>query len=297
VLVTVSESDPQGQRWLHALLQGLQELGWRRGGNLDVDFRWGDSDNARIRTIAKELIAAKPEVLQVISTPGTAAVLEATRTIPVVFTMVSDPVASAFVESLAHPGGNATGFINIEASMGGKWLELLTEVAPQVKRVTMLFNPATEPQADYYRRSIDAAAASLGIVTRAAPVGNVADIETEIVATGHEANAGLVVLSGIFTLTYRDQIVGLSNRVKLPAVYPFTPFSAAGGLISYGVDLTDLQRRAAVYVDRILHGAEPADLPVQLPTKFELVINLKTAKALGLTVPPSLLARADEVIE
>jgi ABC-type uncharacterized transport system substrate-binding protein len=161
----------------------------------------------------------------------------------------------------------------------------------------MLFNPATEPQADYYRRSVEAAAVSLGIVARAAPVGDVADIESEIAATAHEANAGLLILSGTFTFTYRDQIVSFANRAKLPAVYPFTPFASAGGLLSYGIDLPDLQRRAAVYVDRILRGAKPADLPVQLPTKFELVINLQTAKTLGIEVPPTLLARADEVIE
>jgi putative ABC transport system substrate-binding protein len=297
VLMSVSESDPQGRRWVEALLQGLKELGWKRGGNLEIDLRWGNSDNGRIQTIAKELVAAQHEVLQVTSTPGTAAVLEATRTIPVVFTTVSDPVGAGFVRSLPHPGGNATGFINMEASMGGKWLELLKKVAPQVKRVTMLFNPATEPQAEYYRPSVEAAAASFGITARAAPVGDIAAVESEIAVTAQGPDAGLVVLPGTFSLTYRDQIVPLANRAKLPAVYPFMPFVAAGGLLSYGVDITDLQRRAAVYVDRILRGAKPADLPVQLPTKFELAINLKTAKALGLEVPTSLLATADEVIE
>jgi len=236
-------------------------------------------------------------VLQVTSTPGTAAVLKETRTIPVVFAIVSDPVGAGFVQNLPHPGGNATGFINIESSMGGKWLELLKEVAPQVTRVTMLFNPATAPQADYYRRAVEAAAPSIAITPRAAPISDIAGIEAEIVATAQDRRAGLILLPDTFTFTHRDRVVSLANRANVPAVYPFTPFAAAGGLLSYGVDLPDLQRRAAVYVDRILKGATPADLPVQLPTKFELAVNLKTAKALGLTIPDKLIALADEVIE
>jgi putative ABC transport system substrate-binding protein len=297
VLISVAEADPQGQRWARALLQGLQELGWKLGTNLQIDIRYGDSSNERIGAIAKELVAAQPDVLQVTSTPGTAAILKETRTIPVVFSTVSDPVGAGFVQSLPHPGGNATGFINIESSMGGKWLELLKEVVPQVTGVTMLFNPATAPQTDYYRRAVEAAAVSLAMTARAAPVSDVAAIEGEIVATARNRRAGLIVLPDTFTFTHRDLVVSLANRANVPAVYPFTPFATAGGVLSYGVDLTDLQRRAALYVDRILKGAKPADLPVQLPTKFELVINLKTAKALGLAIPPTLLARADEVIE
>lgn len=231
------------------------------------------------------------------STPGTAAVLKETGTIPVVFSTVSDPVGAGFVQSLPHPGGNATGFINIEASMGGKWLQLLKEVAPQVTRVTMLFNPATAPQADYYRRAVEAASPPLGMTTRAAPVGDMRAIESEIAGAAQDRGAGLTVLPDTYTFTYRDQIVSLANRARLPAVYPFTPFADAGGLLSYGIDLADLQRRAAAYVDAVLKGARPADLPVQLPTKFELVINLKTATALGLAIPQSLLATADDVIE
>ncbi len=297
VLISVAEADPEGQRWVQALLQGLRELGWKRGTNLEIDLRYGDSNNERMRTIAKELVAAQPEVLQVTSTPGTAAVLEETRTIPVVFTTVSDPVGAGFVQSLPHPGGNATGFINMESSLGGKWLELLKEVAPQVTRVTMLFNPATAPQADYYRRAIEAAAPSFGITARAAPVDDMAAIETELAATAQDRHAGLTVLPDTFTFTYRDLIVSLANRASVPAVYPFTPFAIAGGLLSYGIDIPDLQRRAAAYIDRILKGAKPSDLPVQLPTKFEFVVNLKTAKALGLTIPDKLLATADRVIE
>jgi putative ABC transport system substrate-binding protein len=297
VLISLSEADPEGQRWLQALLQGLQELGWRRGNNLDVEIRWGNSDNERIRMIAKELVAANPEVLQVTSTPGTATILQATQVIPVVFSAVSDPVGAGFVQSLPRPGGNATGFINVESSMGGKWLELLKEIAPQVHRITMLFNPATAPQAQYYLRSVEASAPSLKIETRAAPVGDIAQIEAEIDTTAQDHEAGLIVLPDTFMLTHRDQVVSLINRANLPAVYPTMPFATAGGLLSYGIDLPDLQRRAAVYVDRILKGAKPADLPVQLPTKFEFALNLKTAKALGLTVPDKLLALANEVIE
>ena len=246
---------------------------------------------------AKDLVAAQPEVLEVESTPGTAAVLKETRTIPVVFTAVSDPVGAGFVQSLSHPGGNATGFINIEASVGGRWLQLLEEVMPQVTRATVLFNPAVAPQADYYWRAIEAAATPLAITTRMARVSDMAATEKEILAVAQDRRAGLIIGPDTFTFTHSFQIVELANSAKVPAVYPFTKFTAAGGLLSYGVDLIDLHRRAAVYVDRILKGAKPADLPAQLPTKFELVINLKTAKALGLTIPANLLTVADDVIE
>jgi putative tryptophan/tyrosine transport system substrate-binding protein len=297
VLIALGEDDPQGQQQAQTLLQSLQELGWKRGTNLEVDLRWGGTNNERIQMMAKELVAEQPDVIQVTTTPGTAAVLRQTRTISVVFSIVSDPVGGGFVASLSHPGGNATGFINIESSMGGKWMELLKEVAPDVSRVTLLFDPATGPQVDYYRGSIEAAARSLAIALKSAPVGDVAAIETEIAATARERHTGLIVHPDIFTYTHRDLIVSLANRANLPAVYPFTVFASAGGLLSYGVDLLDLQRRAAGYVDRILKGTKPEDLPVQLPTKFELAVNVKTAKALGLTIPQSLIATADQVIE
>jgi ABC-type uncharacterized transport system substrate-binding protein len=297
VLIALGEDDPQGQQQAQTLLQSLQELGWERGTNLEVDLRWGGTNNERIKMMAKELVAEQPDVIQVTTTPGTAAVLRETRRISVVFSIVSDPVGAGFVASLPHPGGNATGFIVIESSMGGKWVELLKEVAPDVSRVTLLFDPATGPQVDYYRGPIEAAARSLAISLKSAPVGNVAAIETEIAATAQQRHTGLIVLPDIFTYTHRDLIVSLANRANLPAVYSYTVFTSAGGLLSYGVDLLDLQRRAAGYVDRILKGTKPADLPVQLPTKFELAVNLKTAKALGLTIPQSLIATADEVIE
>jgi putative tryptophan/tyrosine transport system substrate-binding protein len=242
-------------------------------------------------------VAAQPDVLEIETTPGTAVVLAETHAIPVVFTTVSDPVGAGFVQSLSHPGGNATGFINIESSVGGKWLQLLKDVMPQVTRVTVLFNPGAAPQAYYYRRTIEAAATPMAIKTRIALVSDIAATEREILATAQDPGAGLIIGPDAFTFTNRYQIAQLANSAKVPAVYPTTPYAAAGGLLSYGTDLPDLHRRAAVYVDRILKGAKAADLPVQLPTKFELAVNLKTAKALGITIPDKLIAVADLVIE
>ena len=297
VLIAAPENDAEAKRMLRALLQGLQELGWKPGTNLQIEIRYGGGLPERIAAAAKELVAAQPEVLEVETTPGTAAVLKETRTIPVVFTTVSDPVGAGFVQSLSHPGSNVTGFINIESSVGGKWLQLLKNVMPQVTRATVLFNAAAAPQADYYRRTIELAATSLAITTRMALVGDMAGTQKEILDTAQEPRAGLIIGPDAFTYSHRFQIVELANSAKVPAVYPFTAFTAAGGLLSYGVDVADLHRRAAIYVDRILKGAKPGDLPVQLPTKFELAVNLKTAKALGLTIPDSLLTVADEVIE
>jgi ABC-type uncharacterized transport system substrate-binding protein len=297
VLISLSESDLEGQRWVKSLLEGLQELGWRPGVNLQIDIRYGNSDNTQIVAAAKELVAAQPEVLEVTSTPGTAAVLRETHKIPVIFSTVSDPVGAGFVQSLPHPGGNATGFINIEASMGGKWLGLLKELVPRISRVTMVFNPTTAPQADYYRRAVETAAPSFAVTTRVATVSDMAAIETEIANAAQDGTTGLLILPDTFTFTHRQEVVALANAAKLPAVSPFTPFVEVGGLLSYGIDLPDLQRRAATYVDAVLKGAKTTDLPVQLPTKFELAVNLRTAKALGLSVPQSILATADKVIE
>jgi putative tryptophan/tyrosine transport system substrate-binding protein len=297
LLISGFEADPDAQRGVQALLQGLQDLGWKPGTNLQVDIRYGDGNRERIAAVAKELVAAQPEVLEIETTPATAAVLKETRTIPIVFTSVSDPVGADFVQSLSHPGGNATGFVNIESSIGGKWLQLLEDVMPQVKRATVLFNLAAAPQADYYRRAIEAAAPPLAITTRMALVSDMVATEKEIVATAQDPRAGLIIGPDAFTFAHRVQIVALVNGANVPTVYPATPYTVAGGLLSYGIDLADLHRRAAAYVDRILKGAKPADLPVQLPTKFELAVNLKTAKALDLTIPASLLATADQVIE
>jgi putative ABC transport system substrate-binding protein len=298
VLFTLQEDDPFAHQQAQALLQGLQEAGRNIGADLQVDFRFaGGSDRAQIQTVAKDLVATQPDVIQAVTTPGTAAVLMETHTIPVVFTVVSDPVGSGFIESFAHPGGNATGFVNIEASMGGKWVQILKDVAPRVSRVTLLFNPSTGPQASYYREPIEAAAHALSISSRAAPVGDAAAIESEIVAAARDPDSGLIVLSDIFIFNHRELIVSLANRARLPTVYPFAEAARAGGLISYGIDILDLERRAGGYIDRILKGSNPADLPVQLPTKFDFVINLKTAKALGLNVSAAMLATANEVIE
>jgi putative ABC transport system substrate-binding protein len=289
--------DPEGERWAQAFLQALPELGWRRGTNIQIDLRWVATDFNRMQAIAKELVQSQPDLIEVTSTPATAAILRETHTIPVVFAIVSDPLGSGFIQSLAQPGGNATGFINIEASLGGKWVELLKEIAPRISRVSMLFNPKTAPQTEYYRPSLEAAAASLGVAVVASPVSNPDEIEKAIVGLGE--NAALIVVPDIFTAaqSQRDLIISLAASHRIPVIASVAQFIRAGGLISYGVDLPALQRRAATYVDRILKGIRPQDLPVQLPTKFELVINLKTARGLGLDIPTTVLARADEVIE
>jgi putative ABC transport system substrate-binding protein len=293
------ESDPEGEKWVQALLRGMSQLGWQRGTNLQVDLRWVANDFDRTQAIARELVQSQPDVIEVTSTPATAAILRETQTIPVVFASVSDPIGAGFIQSLTRPGGNATGFVNIEASLGGKWVEVLKEVVPGISRAAMMFNPKTSPQTGYYRQSLEAAAASLAVQIVAAPVSNHDEIQKVMADLGQHSDAGLIVVSDVFTAarSQRDLITSSAVHHRIPVVYFIALFVRAGGLLSYGVDHPDLQRRAATYVDRILKGAKPQDLPVQLPTKFELVINLKTAKTMGLDVPPSLLARADEVIE
>jgi len=297
MVVGAAAGDAEGERWVQAFLQGMQALGWQRDINLQIDVRWAANDLDRMATFAKELVASQPDLIQVTTTPATAAILRETRTIPVVFAIVSDPVGSGFVQSLSRPGGNVTGFINVEASLGGKWVQLLKEIAPGVSRVGMLFDPATAPQTEYYRGALESASRTLGIITEAAPFYGAVDIEEIMRGLGRAPEAGLIVIPGNAVQTNRETIISSAARHRVPAVYGFRFFVKDGGLISFGVDLPDLLRRSAVYADRILKGARPADLPVQLPTKFELAINLTTAKALGLTVPPSLLAQADELIE
>jgi putative ABC transport system substrate-binding protein len=292
------ENDTEGQARHAAFRQGLQQSGWTEGRNIRTQYRWADNDLNLMRTYAKELVELQPDVIIGHTTPVVAALLRETRTIPIIFTTVADPVGSGFVASLAHPGGNATGFINLEASLGGKWLELLKEITPHVTRVAFIFNPQTAPGAgSYFLRAFEAAAASFAVQPIMTPVHDSAEIEAAITALAREHSAGLVVMPDIFTSTNRSRIISLTALHRLPAIYPFRYMALDGGLISYGVDLVDLHRRAASYVDRILRGAQPAELPVQLPTKFELTINLKTAKTLGLDVPATLLARADEVVE
>jgi putative ABC transport system substrate-binding protein len=275
----------------------LQKLGWTEGRNIQIDVRWAALQAEAMRRFAKELIDLKPDLILSNNTPTTAELLRQTRTIPIIFGTVFDPVGSGFVSNLASPGGNATGFATIEGSLGGKWLELLKQIAPRVRRVALLYNPATAPYAGYYLMSFNAAAASLGMEAMPATVGDVAALDTAVATHARELDSGLVVLNEDFTIANRAEIVSLAGHYHLPAIYPFRFFAELGGLLSYGVDLTDNFRRAAPYADRILRDARPSDLPVQAPVKFELVINMKTAKSLSLDVPLHLQQRADEVIE
>jgi putative ABC transport system substrate-binding protein len=297
VLMSFAESDPQAQVRIAAFRDRLQTLGWTEGRNLRIDIRWATSDAALMPTSARELVALQPDLILSHNTPTTATLLKQTRTIPIVFATVSDPVGSGFVASFSRPGGNVTGFSNIEPTIASKWLELLREIAPRVTRVAFLFNPATAPYAEYYLRPLKATATSFGWEAIAAPVRDTSELETAIAAQAHEPNGGLVLMTDSFLVTHRTQIASMAAYHRLPTVYPFRLFPDAGGLLSYGNDVIDDFRRAANYADRILKGATPSELPVQAPTKFELVINLRAAKALGLAVSDALLARADEVIE
>ena len=297
VLTPYSESDPYAKAQFDAFVQGLAELGWSEGRNLRMDVRWAAGDLDRVRMYAKELVTLQPDVILVDSTPQTAALQRETSTIPIVFVVVSDPIGSGFVTGLPRPGGNMTGFSNQDPSMGGKWVELLREIAPNLSRVVAMFNPETAPFVrSYYLPPFEAAARSLKMEPMVALVHSDADIETAITSLGRESG-GLVIMPDAFLLSHRASIISLAARNNVPAVSQTSLITRDGGLISYGPDLADLYRRGADYVDRVLRGAKPSELPVQLPAKFEMAINVKTAKVLGLTVPASLLARADEVIE
>jgi putative tryptophan/tyrosine transport system substrate-binding protein len=298
VIVNVAADDPEAQASVAAFKQAIQQLGWSDERNLQIDFRGAAGDPERMQAFAKELVALKPHVILSRSTPVTAALLRQTRAIPIVFTVVSDPVGERFVESLARPGGNATGFTNVESSLTGKWLELLKEVAPRVTRVAFIFDPKLAPGGGlYYTRLIEAAAPSFAVTPTVAPVHGAADIERAIGEFVREPNSGLVVLPDATTLVNRKLIISLADRHRVPAIFAYRIIVAEGGLMSYGIDVVDQYRQAAVYVDRILKGAKPAELPVQLPTKFVMSINLKTAKKLGLDVPLLFQQRADEVVE
>jgi putative ABC transport system substrate-binding protein len=297
VLMAFDERDARAKGWLSRFTQGLSELGWTEGRNLQMEVRWADSVD-RMRMFAKELVELRPDVILSFGTPVTAALQRETRTIPIVFAIVSDPVGEGFVESLSHPGGNITGFHNSEASIGGKWLELLQQIAPGLKRAAMIFNPDTAPgHGKYYMPDFETAARSSQVTPIPAAVHSIADLEAVITDLGREPGGGFVATADFFLLNHRAQMIAAAAQNHVPAVYPWREAAAAGGLLSYGPDLEDIVRRAAPYVDRILHGAKPAELPVQLPTKFEMTVNVKTAKALGLTVPTSILLGADEVIE
>jgi putative tryptophan/tyrosine transport system substrate-binding protein len=297
VLMNMPADDPEGQQRAKAFETGLQELGWIRGRNLEIVYRWAPHDT-NLRTQASELVAAQPDLILGNTTPALTALQQETRTIPIVFVQVIDPVAQGFVASLAHPGGNITGFSAYELSgIGGKWLGLLKEVAPRVVRVGLLFNPNTAPYAHYFLRSFEAAASSFAVEAIPTPVHGTSELERAVAAFAVEPNAGLIAMPDVFTTVHRDLIISLAARHRLPALYTLRLFAVNGGLVSYGIEPTDVLRQAATYVDRILKGAKPAELPIQLPTKYTLVVNLKTATALGLTIPESFLQRADEVIE
>ena len=297
VLVPFPESEPVAQARVAAFREGLQKLGWTEGRTIRIDTRWGALDAEAMQRFAKELVGLQPDLILSQSTPNTAALLQQTGTIPIVFVQVTDPVGSGFVASISRPGGNVTGFITMEQTMAGKWLELLKEIAPRVNRVALLFNPATATFAEFYLNSFKAAAASFAVEAIGAPVRSTSEFEPVIAEQAREPNGGLIVMPDIFMTGHRSEITLLAARYRLPAVYPFRYFAEIGGLLSYGNDPVDLVRRAATYADRIIKGEKPSELPVQAPVKFELVINLKTAKALGLDVPWILQQRADEVIE
>jgi len=296
-LMQATEDNAEVQRWVAAFHDGLQKLGWVEGRNLNIDHRWGGTDMNTLQALAKEIVATRPDVIFTSGSPTTRILKQETGTIPIVFGNLVDPVGQGFVASLARPGGSVTGFVNLEPSVAGKYVELLKEIAPRVARVAIFYNPATAPYHEIYLNPFNAAARSLGLVPIVAPVRDLGELETVMAAQAREPNTGLVAMpDGFQSANYRE-IAALSARYKLPAVYATLAVARAGGLLAYSNDVSDNYRRAASYVDRILKGEKPSDLPVQFPVKFELVVNLKTAKALGLEVPPLLEQRADEVIE
>ena len=297
VLMAVAESDADVRSGVALFQQSLQELGWKDGRNIRIDYRWGDADADRIQALAKELVVLQPDVLVAHSTPSAKGLLQATRSIPIVFLTVTDPLGQGLVASLSRPGGNITGFSVFEFSLGTKWVEVLKQIAPGTRRVTAIFNPETAPYYEMYLRSIEAATAAIAVELIAVQVRSETDIKNVIRKVGSEPDGGLFVLPDSHNVVHRKLIIKLAAEYRLPAIYYFRYFASDGGLIAYGPNEMDIFVRTASYVDRILKGASPSDLPVQQPTKFELVINLKTAKALGLNVPDRLLALADEVIE
>lgn len=298
MLIGYAEHDPETQARLAAFRQGLEELGWREGRNIRIDYRFSAANPDQARAFAKELIGLRPDALVGNSTPATAALLRETRTIPIVFVGVSDPLGSGFAASIARPGGNCTGFTNFEPSLMGKWLEMLKEIAPGVVRAAVLFNPKTAPGGGaFFLGPFESLARSLAVEAVAARVADAAGITDAFASIARAPGGSVIVMPDAFNTVHRKQIIAEAAACRVPVIYPYHYQVVEGGLMAYGVDTVDLLRRAAPYVDRILRGANPGDLPVQAPVKFELVINLKTAQALGLAVPPVLLAQADEVIE
>ena len=297
VLMNLSENDVEAQRLITAFREGLTQLGWVDGRNLRMDYRWAGGDIGRIRAFAKELVELSPDIIVAYATPSVVALQQQTHSVPIVFLSVTDPVGQGLVASLAHPGGNITGFSVFEFSLGTKWMDALKQIVPGLRRVITIFNPKTAPYYPLYLRAIEKAASSFDVEPLVVEVHNEADIERAISALAGEPNGGLIVMPDSFNMVHRRTIIALVNQHRLPAMYYFPFFATDGGLISYGPDEIDMFRRTAGYVDRILKGEKPANLPVQAPTKYALTINLKTAKALGLTVPFGLLNAADEVIE
>jgi len=296
VLFGTTENDPETKRRVEGLAQGLREAGWIEGHNIHLDYRFAGAAPDRMRSYSLEIVALAPDVIVVHSNDFLAALRQVNRTIPTVFAQVGDPVGSGFVDSLARPGGNLTGFTSFEAAIGGKWLQTLKEIAPSIKRALVLLDARIDANLEFLHAA-ESAASAIGVTVAAGPIQVASELENSIARFVAGRPGGLVVLPSPLVAVNRERIIAFASQYRLPAVYPFRFFAISGGLVSYGVDTADLYRRAASYVDRILKGAKPADLPVQQPTKFELVINLKTAKALGLETPPTLLARADQVIE
>ena len=296
VLSSTREDDADGRARIDLLRQGLRELGWAEGRNINIDYRWFGGDAARAKVKAEEIVSQKPDVIIANSTLALSAIRNETSTIPIVFVVVGDPVGQGFVSSLAHPGGNITGFSAFEFTTSAKWLELIKEIAPELRHVAFIFNPAAGPYAEKFVQSISPIASSSGVDLMVSPTRDAGEIDHALRAISGEPKGGLVVSPDAFTIANRGLIISLAARYHLPAIYAYRMFVTDGGLMSYGHDIHEPWRRAPSYVDKILRGASPADLPIQQPTKFELIINLKTAKALGLTIPVQLLSRADELI-
>lgn len=296
VLMGIGEGDPEAMPRVEALLKGLRDLGWIPGRNIHLDYRWTAGDLGLTQRFAKEIVELDPDIIVVHSTPAVAALLKLTSTTPMVFALIADPIGSGFVDSLAKPGGRLTGFMNVDAPMAGKWLELVLEIAPKVKQVALVFNPRTSPYHSYLRE-FEVSAPKAGVQAIPTPVLDAAELERAITALGQQPDTALFVVPDVFVQVQRTLIIKLAEQYRLPAIYPYRFFPTSGGLMSYGIDTVIVFRQAASYVDRILKGTPPADLPVQAPTIFHLVVNLKAAKAIGLTIPEAFLLRADEVIE
>ena len=296
ILMAYEQNDGEAKTRVAAFVRELDKLGWSEGKNVRLEYRWAGGDTARMATYAQEFASTRPEVILAATTPVVRALMQATRTVPIVFLSVSDPVGDQFVKSLAQPGGNATGFINIEASMAGKWVELTKEISPGIRSATIVFNPKTAAGGGtYFLGTFESAARALRVEPRAAPVQEPESLDAAIGSLGKDA--ALIVMPDSFNVVHRKRIIALAARYRVPTIYPYRYMSVDGGLLSYGVDLTDMYRRAAPLVSEILRGAQPGDLPIQAPSKFELVLNSRTARELGITLPAQLVARADEVIE